>query len=422
MSRPDPAESKLNDGRLAAIQALLSVERGRHGEDALADGLGSMSSTQDKALAWFLTLGVLRRRSHVDAALRPLLRQPLDGLDAPVRAILRCGAYERLYARTPPHAVVHQFVEAAPRLQVGRAKGLINAVLRRVTAPDGLSRAEHLDHPDWLVERWTSRYGRDAVDRWCEQNNEPPPLSIVTRSDGDTDRLRAAGVELSPVVLRGAEIPRCFRVVGHQGSPTALPGFAEGWWWVQDPASVIAADELGVQPGELVLDACAAPGGKAFRMTSQGGAVRAIDVEPDRLRLLSESAERLGYAIPVRAHDWAVGPIAETRRFAAILLDAPCTALGTARRHPEVRWRRVPDDIPAQAKRQSRILAHVSDAVAPGGRLVYSVCSPEPEEGVGVIDRFISENDDFEVEATGGTAPPEHDEDAFWFARLRRRA
>ena len=409
----------VNPGRLAAARALLAVDGGRHVEDALA--ARAPGGPADRALAWHLALGVLRRRHHVDAALRPRLRQALPSLDPEVRAALRVGAFEILFSRTKPHAAVHQAVEVVRGLGAGRASGLVNAVLRRVQAPEGLSRAESLDHPSWLVARWDDRYGPEATTAWCQRNNEPALLFLVAR--GDPDALAAelveAGVEVAPVSLQGATLAGVLRVSGFRGGPTDLPGFDEGRFWVQDPASVLVADLLEVGEGSRVLDACAAPGGKAFRLALRGAHVLAVDRDDTRLELARLSARRLGLPLDLAVHDWRQGPLSE-ERFDAVLVDAPCTALGLLRRHPDIRWRRQLVDVLGAPARQGAILAGASAQVAPGGQLVYAVCSPEPEEGPEVVQAFLEAHPDFTLEGERSTAPPEGDEDAFYAARMVR--
>lgn len=409
-----------NPGRVSAAKALIGVDAGRHVEDVLAE---TAPSGRDRALAWYLALGVLRRRAHVDAALAPHLRQPLASLDREVRAALRLGAFEKLYARTKSHAAVHQAVDVTRALGAARASGLVNAVLRRVRAPQGLSRADALDHPPWLVARWDDRYGADAVTAWCERNNEPAVLFVVARdAEALAQRWSAMGVDTdtAPVVVASTPLLGVLRVEGQVGSPTELPGFDEGAFWVQDAASVAVADLVGAGKGTRVLDACAAPGGKAFRLTAAGAEVTAVDLSAERLALLRGSAERLGLNVAVRAHDWAQGPLPEGA-WDAVLVDAPCTALGLLRRHPDIRWRRTLLDVTRAPELQAAILANAASHVAPGGRLVYAVCSPEPEEGSRVVEQFIDQHRAFSLDATLSTAPPSGDEDAFWAARLVRR-
>jgi 16S rRNA (cytosine967-C5)-methyltransferase len=179
-----------------------------------------------------------------------------------------------------------------------------------------------------------------------------------------------------------------------------------------------------VKPGAAVLDACAAPGGKTFRLASRGARVAAVDRDESRLDRIREGARRLGFDIETRAHDWTTGrigsPKTAARLFDAVLVDAPCTGLGTVRRHPEIRWRRTEPDLYGAAALQERILTSAAQHVAPGGALVYAVCSPEPEEGEQVVDRFVAAHPAFEREATLSTAPPRDGEDAHFAARLRR--
>jgi len=394
--------SRANPGRVAAARALLATGEGAHLEDALAEVLPE--EPRDRSLAWFLAFGTLRRRGHVDGALRPRLRQPLGGLDAEVAAVLRLGAYERLFGRAKAHAVVHQWVEVARAVGAGRASGLINAVLRRVE-PVGLSEVEALDHPAWLVSRWRRRYGAEAADAWMQANGEAPPRFVVAPQG------LPEGLEGTPATLGEAPLPGVYRIEGDGPIPD-LPGFEAGRFWVQDAAAVAVADLVGAGEGMAVLDACAAPGGKSFRLASQGAEVVAVDRSPERLQLVDDAAKRLGLAVRTVPHDWLDGPLPEVGAFAAVLVDAPCTGLGTVRRHPEIRWRRQPSDLPEAAQRQGRILQAAATHVAPGGRLVYAVCSPEPEEGEAVVQAFLDAHSHFTAGPRLHTAPPQHGEDA----------
>ncbi|MBW1880128.1 MAG: MFS transporter [Deltaproteobacteria bacterium] len=410
-----------NRGRVAAARALLGVERGLHVEDVLAEQAAVRGD--DRALAWYLTLGVLRRRPHVDASLRPALRQPLTRLDSEVRATLRVGAFEILFARTQRYAAVHQAVEVARALGVGRASGLVNAVLRRVEEPRQLSRADALDHPPWLVARWDERYGPEATQRWCDRNNVPAKLFAVVRDDPEAlaGQWREAGLAVGSVSIGDVSLPDVLQVEEHRGTVTDLPGFAEGLFWIQDAASVAVADLVEVGEGTRVLDACAAPGGKSFRLASRGAQITAVDQDPRRLDMMRESLDRLSLQADLGVHDWLGGSLPEGR-WDAVLVDAPCTALGLLRRHPDIRWRRQLVDVIQAPERQRIILANAAAHVAPGGQLVYAVCSPEPEEGPQVVTWFLENHPEFALDRTLSTAPPRGDEDAFQAARLVRRA
>jgi 16S rRNA (cytosine967-C5)-methyltransferase len=411
--------ASVNPGRVAAVRALIDVEEGGHAEDVLPTWLHG--SAEDRALAWSVVFGVLRRRGHVDGALRAVLARPLDELDPVVRAVLRAGAWERLFGRAPAHAVVDQAVEALRVVGGGRASSMVNAVLRRVAPVADLSPADTLDHPAWLVERWASRYGGEVTARWCAANAEPPPLFVAARHDvGElAATLRDGGLGAEAVRLHGSDVPGVLRVEGAVGRVDRLPGFAEGRFWVQDAASAWMTDLV---PGDArrVLDACAAPGGKTFRLATRGAEVTATDVDAARLARVDEGARRLGLTVRTRETDWTLGtPPGAAGVFDAVLVDAPCTGLGTVRRHPEIRWRRGPLDPGRAARRQLTIARHALAAVRPGGVLVYVVCSPEPEEGPQVVDALCAAHPGLVVEATRCTAPPEGGEDAFFGARLR---
>lgn len=416
MVRPPPS---VNPGRVAAVRALVAVEEGGHAEDVLPALLPE--SPEDRALAWSVVFGVLRRRGHVDAALRAVLSRPLDELDPGVRAVLRAGAWERLFGRAPAHAVVDQAVEALRSQGGGRASSMVNAVLRRVAPVADLAPADALDHPAWLVARWTGRYGAETTARWCAANGEPPPLFVVARHDAGAlaETFGAAGLTTAPVVLRGETVPGVLRVDGASGRVDRLPGFAEGAFWVQDAASAWMTDLVPADAAR-VLDACAAPGGKTFRLAARGAQVTATDVDGARLARVEDGARRLGLKVRTRVTDWTQPtPDGAVGAFDAVLVDAPCTGLGTVRRHPEIRWRRGPLDPARAARRQRDIAEHALVAVRPGGALVYVVCSPEPEEGPQVVEALCAAHPELVLEATRSSAPPEGGEDAFFGARLR---
>ena len=204
------------------------------------------------------------------------------------------------------------------------------------------------------------------------------------------------------------------------GPVEELPGYSDGDFWVMDPAAVLCADLAGVGLGDRVLDACAAPGGKTLRLAQLGAEVLACDRSAVRLERLQQSAERVGYKIASKVVDWERNHTLAQPPFDAVLVDAPCTGLGTIRRHPEIRWRSLPTDPAALAIRQLSILAAASKHVREGGILVYSVCSPMEEEGSGVIRAFLGQEAGYVLEKECLLAPPEGDEDAFYAARLKR--
>jgi 16S rRNA (cytosine967-C5)-methyltransferase len=343
--------------------------------------------------------------------------RPCEELDRTVRVALELGTFEVVHSRTQPHAAVHQGVELAKALRAGRAKGFVNAVLRRVGQDCDL--APSVNHPQWLVDNWKARFGEEATDAWCERNDLAAPLSLVFR-DTVTTALVDGPLDLLPARAGGAELERCFWVQGEVGPVEKLPGYDDGDFWVMDPAAVVCADLVGAGPGDRVLDACAAPGGKSLRLAQQGAEVLACDRSAVRLERLQQSVERVGYKIASKVVDWERSPKLAQAPFDAVLVDAPCTGLGTIRRHPEIRWRSLPTDPAALAIRQLPILTAASKHVREGGTLVYSVCSPMEEEGSGVIRAFLLQEAGYVLEKECLLAPPKGDEDAFYAARLRR--
>lgn len=371
--------ARANPGRVAAAKACRAVEDGAFAEEA------QLPSGADGRLAWHLIQGTLRHRAEVDAALQRHLKQPLDSLDPPVRWCLRLGAFEKLHGRAPARAVVQQWVEVAKRVKAGRAHGLINAVLRRVESVKQPTLEQRLNHPAWLVRRWIDQRGEAWTEQRCAANQQPARTCVVfhdTRPEG-----------LEPAGPDGA-----FWFDG------PLPIEAG---WVMDPAAVEVADRFAEAVGQgTVLDACASPGGKTLRLWSRGLEVVAADRQP-RLARLNENLERLGAKVHVKARDW--GRDQPTGTYQGILVDAPCSGLGTLRRHPEIRWRRKESDLLDSQERQLQILARLADSVLPGGVLGYAVCSPEPEEGPQVVSRFLEGRKDYTLESTWEPTDFEHD-------------
>jgi 16S rRNA (cytosine967-C5)-methyltransferase len=417
-------EGRLNPARLAVVRVLSAADEGEHVEEALVRWAPHRGA--DRALAWNLAWGVLRHREELDAAIAVLASRPVQSIDPIARAALRMGLFELRFSRVPAHAGVDGAVDACKRAGGGRAAGLVNAVLRRWESAPGPSARQQLNHPEWLLQRWEARWGPEAAEAWARRNNAPAPLAIATLPGAPdlSGAFRERGLVLEEATANGQVVPGAFLVRGEAGLVPRLPGFQDGFWWVQDPAATAVADLVGSKPGLRVLDACASPGGKSFRIASAGAEVLAVDRNAERLRLVDEGAGRLGLRIPTCAHDWEAGSLEDEQikdGFHAVLVDAPCSGLGTLRRHPDIRWRRQPGDLVRNATRQGAILGAVVPAVLPRGLLVYAVCSAEPEEGDGVVRAFLASHEEFELEGLFVTAPPRADEDGFFAARLRRR-
>lgn len=342
-----------------------------------------------------LVLTALRRLGPIDRALDARIPRAPPEI---VRNILRLGAAQALALGAPPHAAVSASVDLAESLPAARRfKGLVNAVLRGLLRqPPDLDDPEVLA-PDWLLARWSAAWGRPEALAVASVIATEPDTDLLVR--GEPGPLVQA-LELTPVA---ADTWRSAR----RGEVSAWEGFAEGRWWVQDASAAVPARLLRPRPGLSALDMCAAPGGKTLQLADAGARVTALDRSAARLRRLSENLERTGLSAEVIAADAATWD--DGRTFDAVLLDAPCSATGTFRRNPDVLWAVRPGDIATLVAAQSRLLDAAARRVSPGGRLVYCVCSLEPEEGEGQVAAFLKRHPDFALDPVAhreGGAPP----------------
>lgn len=450
--------------RWAAYRTLRAVhENGLDLGHALALMRAKLLDARDRALASEIAVGTLRWRGALDHVLAQAARRPVDRIDPPVLDVLRLSAYQLLYlSRVPPHAVIDDAVEMTRRARTGRASGFVNAVLRAVATrrnrpplparprPEASREAQleyltiTLSHPRWLVERWLDRYGFEATERWLQFNNRPAPFTVranrlkMTR-DELAQRLASEGIETTATRFAPDGL------VVTRGRGRAIGILDRGWFVVQDEASQLLVLLAPPAPGARVLDACAAPGGKAtalaVEMHNQGMLV-AADRRVRRLAVLRETLERTGVtcarllqldltrALPLR-------PV-----FDLVVADVPCSGLGTLRRDPDIRWRRRPDDLPRFGAAALEMLEHAAAVVAPGGRLLYATCSSEPEENDAVVAAFLHAHAGFVRENATGTlcqrgaalatlvdsagyyrtVPPVHGLEAFFGAVCRRVA
>ena len=392
---------------LALIEAALDHRGGF--DEAMGRPPFADLSLRDRAWARGLASAALRRLGSIDTALAARLQRPPP---PEVTALLRLGLAQLAYRDTPAFAAVATSVALAEKDKATRPfKGLVNAVLRRL-ARDGLpALPPETDLPPWLFARWRSAYGEDAARALAVRLSEEPPTDLTLRDPATAAELAAA---LDAEILPGGSL-RTWR----RGELPAWPGFEAGGWWVQDAAAAIPARLLAVQAGETVLDLCAAPGGKTLQLAAAQARVTALDRSASRLRRLSENLARTGLAAEVVVADAATWD--DPRRFDAVLLDAPCTATGTFRRHPDVVWGSRPGEIAKLAGVQSRLLDAAAERVRPGGRLVYCVCSLEPEEGEAQVEAFLRRRPDFAlrpIEAGEGGAPAAVDGARGWLRLL----
>ena len=370
--------------RSVAIDLIGAVlRRKRPLDDAIEDN-GEMSGlpARDRAFARLLVATVLRRLGQIDALIAHCLNTPLPPRAAMVHDMLRLGIAQLLFLRTPPHAAVATTVDLAELRGFISHKGLVNAVLRRLSQEGPglvtLQDAARLDTPDWLWRAWSQAYGEQGARGIALAHLKEAPLDLTVRGDVQMWRERLEATLLPTGTLR--------RTGG--GAIMSLPGYGEGAWWVQDAAAAMPATLLGSVAGQRVLDLCAAPGGKTAQLAAAGARVTAIDRSPRRLERLNANLARLSLPVESLVADAAVWRPPEPVRHA--LLDAPCTATGAIRRHPDVPHLKSTDDVARLAAVQERLLTAAAEMLGPGGTLVYCVCSLEPQEGVQQVQRLIA--------------------------------
>jgi 16S rRNA (cytosine967-C5)-methyltransferase len=411
-----PQAARAAPARVAAWRTLVRVRAGATLADAVSRERDGLDDARDRGLALDLATGVLRWRSALDAALGAASTRPIARVDPDVLDILRLGVYQFHHRdRLPAHAIVSDAVALTRLAGHTSAGGFVNAVLRRVAAgredappADAALAAAGVEalatrfaHPDWLVSRWTARLGVEAAIAWMRFDNAPAPLTLralpaAGSRDALADRLASAGVAVEPTrwAPEGLVV-----TAGNPLDDADRRGFV-----VQDEASQVVGAYAAAWPARRRLDVCAAPGGKTLALWAAGGGglVVAGDRRPRRVRLLRETLARGGAgAVPIVQHD-AAGALPYRDVFDLVLVDAPCSGLGTLRREPDLKWRRAEADLVSMAALQRQMLHHAARVVAPGGVLIYATCSSEPDENDAVADAFLAAHPAF---VPAGTRP-----------------
>ena len=435
----------MSTARNVALDALVACEK----QGAWSDGYlkkaikAAELDGRDAALATRLCFGVLQNRMLLDFYLSQLCTTRLEKLEAPIRNLLRLGAYQILYLdRVPDHAAVSETVSLArKKVKNPRAAGLVNGVLRSLvrqkdSLPEPPDPATRYSHPQWLADEFTRRLGGEEAEALLSADNREPPTcaqvnTLKTTAEALSAALRERGVDVQPHPW----LPNCL-LLRHTGSLEGLEEFQQGLFYIQDAAARLAVTAADPRPGMRVLDACAAPGGKsfaaAFQMEDRGGIV-ACDLHENKLKRIREGAERLGLTcIRTEAADGRVFRPEWEDAFDAVLVDAPCSGLGIIRKKPDIRYKR-PDDLFALPVIQRAILDNAARYVKPGGTLVYSTCTILPEENQEVTDGFLAEHPDFvrtpfalpdpvgETEGQVTLWPHRHGTDGFYICRMARQ-
>jgi len=444
--------------RDAALRALLQIERGAAAGSALDRALREVPDVRDRALTTELAYGVTRMVGALDAELAPLCTRPLQALEPGVRGALRLGLYQLRYMdRIPAYAAVAGSVDLARRHARPAAAGLVNAILRKAAAtgpptplraapgeaPGAAALAQAHSHPEWLVRRWLARLGPTETIRLLRANNRAPAVTLRAnplRCDGAAlaAELATGGITCRP----GRWLPEAV-VVSRGMAPGRLAAFAAGRCTVQGEASMLVGHLADPAPGALCLDVAAAPGGKAThlaeRMGNQGTVI-ANDSAAGRVALCRSAAARLGLdCIRTQVADGRALPLAFADRCDVVVADLPCSGLGALAGRPDLRWRKREADIAALALLQAELVAAAGRCVKPGGRLVYSTCTTEPEENEAIVAGFLAAHPDYEPEDARPRLPDElaaqpgaaaglvrlwphlHETEGFFIAVLRRQ-
>lgn len=382
------------DTRAAAATVIARVLEGASLNQVLPAALDTVAA-RDRGLLQQLCYGTLREYPRLQPQLAQLLAKPLRGRDREVEALLLAGLYQLSATRIPDHAAVAATVAAATTLSRAWAKGLCNAVLRRyLREREALGRqlddAAAAAHPQWLYRAIHEQWPQQATDIIAANNAQPPMVLRVNRRLGGREDylavLAANGIEATAGNLAAEAI-----YLAQPMDVSALPGFADGMVSVQDEAAQLAARLLQAAPGDRVLDACVAPGGKACHLLELDPTLQlvAMDVDQQRLQRVRDNLQRLSLNAEVLAGDAAAPMQLQDQRFARILVDAPCSASGVVRRHPDIKVLRRPADIAGFAAQQLAILQGLWPLLAPGGRLLYVTCSVLEEENSGVLQQFL---------------------------------
>ena len=425
--------------RLAAAKALAAVLSGKASLNSSLPTQLDKVEDRDRGFTQDLAFGTARWQPRLSALAATLLQKPFKAADADVEALLLVGLYQLLYTRVPAHAAIGETVGCADKLKKPWAKALLNAVLRRAQRESEalLAELEHdpvvrTAHPRWL-QKSLKAFWPEQWEAICAANNAHPPMILrVNRRHHSRDAylqlLNEAGINATPCVYSVDGI-----VLEAATDVRSLPGFAEGWISVQDEAAQLAADLLDLAPGQRVLDACCAPGGKTchiLEVEKDLAGVVAVDLEAKRLVRVRENLARLGLSAELIAADgrdtatWWDG-----KPFQRILLDAPCSATGVIRRHPDIKLTRQPDDIAALAVLQGELLDALWPTLEVGGILLYATCSTLPTENTEVIEAFLARTSgarELDLATTAGIKQPhgrqllaqEGGHDGFYYAKL----
>lgn len=419
--------------REVALETILRVHKtGSYAHILLSKELEkSELNSRDRALVTELAYGTLRTEGTLDWVLSLFASRPLQELSAEILDILRLGAYQILYTtKIPAHAATNESVKLAKRHAAPAVGGFVNALLRRVIREkdklpwpsleeDPVSHISLVySHPRWLVEMWIDELGLEETIALCKANNARPPLVLRANTlkigrDDLKRRLEGRGLKVSPTPFAPEGL-----VVERAGAVSEFPEFKEGLFQVQDESSMLASHLVGPEPGEVVLDLCAAPGGKTTHLAAlmkNQGRIISIDLHAHRLKLIEENCKRLGVEIVELVQGNATrmeGLVSENAD--RVLVDAPCSGLGTLGRRPDSRWRKSPEAIRQLAVLQRQLLESASSVVKENGVVVYATCTISRRENQEVVEGFLKKHPEFALERVGDHLPVKIPSEHMW--------
>ncbi|QYX32752.1 16S rRNA (cytosine(967)-C(5))-methyltransferase [Sphaerospermopsis torques-reginae] len=441
----------MSNPRQAAFTALKEVHKGAYTDVALDRVLQKYKlPDNDRRLMTELVYGSVRRQRTLDAIINQLatksaLQQPPD-----LRTILHLGLYQLRYQeKIPVSAAVNTTVELAKTNGFSGLTGFVNGFLRQYlrlleTSSEPLKLPENpverlgilYSFPNWIIEVWLKQLGFEETEKLCQWMNQTPTIDLrVNILKSDLEQVESTFKDAGILVRKIPHLPQGLRLISSTGAIQNLPGFQDGWWCVQDSSAQLVGHLLDPQPGEVIIDVCAAPGGKTTHIAElmgDKGKIYACDKTASRLRKLTENAQRLN----LQSIEICTGDSRTFTQFHNIadrvLLDAPCSGLGTMHRHADARWRQTPASVQELAQIQKELLSHTANFVKPGGVLVYATCTLHPQENEEVISKFLAENSDWQIEHPSfdflnishpgwlKVWPHQQDMDGFFMVRLRK--
>ncbi|AFZ24885.1 ribosomal RNA small subunit methyltransferase RsmB [Cylindrospermum stagnale PCC 7417] len=444
----------MTNPRQIAFNALRDVHKGAYADVALDRVLQKINlADRDRRLVTELVYGSVRRQRTLDALIDQLATKKSQQQPPDLRTILHLGLYQLRYQeRIPASAAVNTTVELAKENGFAGLTGFANGVLRQYIrlaekSPEPLELPENPverlgilhSFPDWIIQVWLEQLGFVETEKLCEWMNQTPTIDLrVNLLRSSIEQVESAFKSAGVLVRRIPSLPQALRLIGSTGPIQNLPGFREGWWTVQDSSAQLVSHLLDPQPGEVVIDVCAAPGGKTTHIAElmgDNGKVWACDRTPSRLRKLQQNAQRLNlHSIEICTGDSRNLPQFQNTAD-RVLIDAPCSGLGTMHRHADARWRQTPESVRELSLLQTELLAHTSTFVKQGGVLVYATCTLHPAENEGVISQFLAEYPHWQIETdsldlpdSAYSVPPgwlkvwphQQDMDGFFMVRLRK--